>query len=79
MVESEVDKLEDGDSDLEFSVVYFLIGGFDWRDWDELLLLCESFYFVVLFLIFDVVEMIELCYNNVVWLEVFCDIMIVMV
>lgn len=32
MVESEVDKLEDGDSDLEFSVVYFLIGGFDWRD-----------------------------------------------
>lgn len=66
MAESEADKQEDGDSDSEFSVLHSSIGGLDWRDRDELSSSCESLHSAALFLTFDVVEMIELRYNNVV-------------
>lgn len=66
MAESEADKLEDGNSDSEFSVLHSSIGGLDWRDRDELSSSCESLHSAALFLTFDVVEMIELRYNNVV-------------
>lgn len=66
MAESEADKQEDGDNDSEFSVLHSSIGGLDWRDRDELSSSCESLHSAALFLTFDVVEMIELRYNNVV-------------
>ena len=69
MAGSEADKQEDGDSDSEFSVLHSSIGGLDWRDRDELSSSCESLHSAALFLTFDVVEMIELRYNNVVWPE----------
>ena len=69
MVENEADKQEDGDNDSEFTVLHSSIGGLDWRDRDELSSSCESLHSAALFLTFDVVEMIELHYNNVVWLE----------
>ena len=69
MAESEVDKQKDGDNDSEFTVLHSSIGGLDWRDRDELSSSCESLHSAALFLTFDVVEMIELHYNNVVWLE----------
>ena len=62
---SQTNKQEDGDSDSEFSVLHSSIGGLDWRDRDELSS-CESLHSAALFLTFDVVEMIELRYNNVV-------------
>lgn len=66
MAESEADKQEDGDNDSEFTVLHSSIGGLDWRDRDELSSSCESLHSAALFLTFDVVEMIELHYNNVV-------------
>ena len=66
MAESQAGKQEDGDSDSEFSVLHSSIGGLDWRDRDELSSSCESLHSAALFLTFDVVEMIELRYNNVV-------------
>jgi len=66
MADSEVDKQEEGDNESEFSVLHSSIGGLDWRDRDELSSSCESLHSAALFLTFDVVEMIELHYNNVV-------------
>lgn len=66
IVESEAAKEEDGDNDSEFTVLHSSIGGLDWRDRDELSSSCESLHSAALFLTFDVVEMIELHYNNVV-------------
>ena len=66
MAESEADQQEDGDNDSEFTVLHSSIGGLDWRDRDELSSSCESLHSAALFLTFDVVEMIELRYIDVV-------------
>lgn len=66
MVQNEAEKQEEGDNDSEFTVLHSSISGLDWRDRDELSSSCESLHSAALFLTFDVVEMIELHYNNVV-------------
>ena len=60
---------EEGDEEeegSEFSFVHSSIGGIDWKDRDELSSSCDSLHSAALFLTYDVVEMIELRYNNVV-------------
>lgn len=57
---------EEEDKDSEFTVVHSSIGGLDWKDRDELSSSCDSLHSAALFLTYDVVEMIELRYNNVV-------------
>lgn len=63
---SEVANEEEGDNDSEFTVLHSSIGGLDWKDRDELSSSCDSLHSAALFLTYDVVEMIELRYNNVV-------------
>lgn len=59
-------KEEEEEEDSEFSFVHSSIGGIDWKDRDELSSSCDSLHSAALFLTYDVVEMIELRYNNVV-------------
>lgn len=59
----EGDEEEEGS---EFSFVHSSICGIDWKDRDELSSSCDSLHSAALFLTYDVVEMIELRYNNVV-------------
>ncbi|XP_078377971.1 uncharacterized protein LOC144661138 isoform X2 [Oculina patagonica] len=63
---SEVANEDEGDNDSEFTVLHSSIGGLDWKDRDELSSSCDSLHSAALFLTYDVVEMIELRYNNVV-------------
>ena len=64
--EGEVTNEEEGDNDSEFTVLHSSIGGLDWKDRDELSSSSDSLHSAALFLTYDVVEMIELRYNNVV-------------
>ena len=64
--EREVTEEKDEDKESEFTVVHSSIGGLDWKDRDELSSSSESLHSAALFLTYDVVEMIELRYNNVV-------------
>lgn len=64
--EGEVANEEEGDNDSDFTVLHSSIGGLDWNDRDELSSSCCSLHSAALFLTYDVVEMIELRYNNVV-------------
>lgn len=64
--EAEVAKEEGDDNDSDYTVLHSSIGGLDWKDRDELSTSCESLRSAALFLTYDVVEMIELRYNNVV-------------
>lgn len=58
---------EDGDDgDSEYSVLHSSIGGLDWKDRDEFSSSCDSLQSASVFLTYDVVEMIELRYTNVV-------------
>lgn len=64
--EEEFSREESEDKDSDFTVVHSSIGGLDWNDRDELSSSCDSLHSAALFLTYDVVEMIELRYNNVV-------------
>ena len=57
---------EEEDKDSEFTVLHSSIGGLDWKDRDDLSSSCGSFHSAAVFLTYDVVEMIELRYKNVV-------------
>ncbi|XP_067020675.1 uncharacterized protein [Acropora muricata] len=57
---------EEEEEGSEFSFVHSSIIGIDWKDRDELSSSCDSLHSAALFLTYDVVEMIELRYNNVV-------------
>lgn len=57
---------EEEEEGSEFSFVHSSIIGIDWKDRDELSSSCDSLHSAALYLTYDVVEMIELRYNNVV-------------
>ncbi|XP_015752226.1 PREDICTED: uncharacterized protein LOC107332020 isoform X4 [Acropora digitifera] len=62
----EGDEEEEEEEGSEFSFVHSSIIGIDWKDRDELSSSCDSLHSAALYLTYDVVEMIELRYNNVV-------------
>lgn len=64
--EGDVSKEQDEDKNSDFTVLHSSIGGLDWKDRDDLSSSCDSLHSAALFLTYDVVEMIELRYNNVV-------------
>lgn len=54
------------DNDSEYTVLHSSIGGLDWKDRDEFSSSCDSEQSAAVFLTYDVVEMIEVRYTNVV-------------
>ena len=64
--EEEGSREQQDDKDSEFTMVHSSIGGLDWNDRDDLSSSPDSLHSAAIFLTYDVVEMIELRYNNVV-------------
>ena len=64
--EEEVSREQQDDKDSEFTMVHSSIGGLDWMDRDDLSSSSNSLHSAAIFLTYDVVEMIELRYKNVV-------------
>lgn len=66
VLEGGISEEAEEDNDSEYTVLHSSIGGLDWKDRDELSSSCDSLHSAAVFLTYDVVEMIELRYTNVV-------------